>query len=160
MSPRKVRLVVNVVRGLSVTDAQNQLRFMNKAAAKPVLKLINSALANAEHNNNLKAENLFVETITADGGPTLKRFKPRAHGRATPIRKRTTHITVVLSDGKDDKVAKVSKTPKVSKEKKQKNEETKKESKKPAAEKPIKKTEKKEKKEKREKKAETKKSTK
>ena len=98
MSPRKVRLVIDVVRGLDVQQAQAQLEFMNKAAARPVLKLINSAVANAEHNNKLKSGNLFVKTITADGGPTLYRWKPRARGRAAPIRKRTTHITVVLDE--------------------------------------------------------------
>ncbi|MBU0531384.1 MAG: 50S ribosomal protein L22 [Candidatus Uhrbacteria bacterium] len=104
MSPRKVRLVVDVVRGLPVAKAQAQLKFMNKAAARPVLKLINSAVANAEHNFNLKAENLVVKTITADGGPTLHRWKPRAHGRASAIRKRTSHINVVLDELEAKKV--------------------------------------------------------
>ena len=120
MSPRKVRLVVDVVRGMDLAEAQSQLSFMNKAAALPVLKLINSAAANAEHNFKLKPADLFVKTIKADGGPTLKRFKPRARGRAAPIRKRTTHITVVL-----DEKEKVEKKPEVKKE-------IKKEKKKPA----------------------------
>jgi large subunit ribosomal protein L22 len=98
MSPRKVRLVVNAVRGLEIVDAQNQLRFMNKAAAEPVLKLLNSAVANAEHNFKLKLENLYIHTITADGGPTLHRWKARARGRAAPIRKRTTHINIILDE--------------------------------------------------------------
>jgi len=100
MSPRKVRLVVDVVRGLGVNEARNQLKFMNKAAAKPVLKLIESAVANAEHNFKLKSDNLFIKTITADGGPTLNRWKARARGRAAPIRKRTTHIIVALDEKK------------------------------------------------------------
>lgn len=98
MSPRKVRLVIDVVRGLDVDKARNQLQFMNKAAAKPVLKLIDSAVANAEHNFKMKSDNLFIKSITADGGPTLYRWKPRARGRAAPIRKRTTHIIVALDE--------------------------------------------------------------
>jgi large subunit ribosomal protein L22 len=128
MSPRKVRLVVDVVRGMDLVEAQDQLGFMNKAAALPVLKLINSAAANAEHNFKLKSENLFVKTIKADGGPTLKRFKPRARGRAAPIRKRTTHITVVLDE----------------KEKAEKKSEVKKENKESTIKKATKKVEKKE----------------
>ncbi len=127
MSPRKVRLVIDVVRGMDLAEAQSQLTFMNKAAALPVLKLINSAAANAEHNFKLKPGDLFVKTIKADGGPTLKRFKPRARGRAAPIRKRTTHITVVLDE----------------KEKAEKKTEVKKNVKKPAVKKAVKKVEKK-----------------
>lgn len=111
-SPRKVRLVIDVVRGKKLSEARNQLQFMNKAAAKPVLKLINSAAANAVHNFNLKEEDLAVKTIMADEGPTIKRWKPRAHGRAFPIRKRTSHIQVVLSDGKAEKVEKAQGTKK------------------------------------------------
>ena len=133
MSPRKVRLVIDVVRGLKLAEAQSQLKFMNKAAAVPVLKLINSAAANAEHNFNLKAEDLVVKTIMADGGPTIKRWKPRAHGRAFPIRKRTSHIQVVLSDGKEEKVKKEEKPV----EKKATKKVEKKETKKPAAKKPT-----------------------
>ncbi|MDP3985642.1 MAG: 50S ribosomal protein L22, partial [bacterium] len=69
-----------------------------KAAAEPVRKVIESAVANAVHNAKLTRESLYVQTITADGGPTLKRWRPRAFGRAAPIRKRTTHIMVVVSD--------------------------------------------------------------
>ena len=115
MSPRKVRLVVNAVRGLEIADAQNQLRFMNKAAAEPVLKLLNSAVANAEHNFKLKPENLYIQAITADGGPTLHRWKARARGRAAPIRKRTTHINIVL----DEKEATVEKKAKPAKKEKE-----------------------------------------
>lgn len=98
MSPKKVRLVANMVRGLDVSAAEAQLTFLNKAAARPVLKLIQSAKANAEHNFKLTADGLYVKTIYVDGGPTLNRWIPRAHGRATPIRKRTSHITVILAD--------------------------------------------------------------
>jgi len=109
MSPRKVRLVIDVVRGMNAKEAVDCLKFMNKLAAEPVLKLLESAMANAEHNFQIKKENLFIKTITADGGPTLHRFKPRAHGRATPIRKRTSHISIILNEiaGKeDDKIKK------------------------------------------------------
>lgn len=98
ISPRKVRLVVDTVRGLPVDKALDQLTFSAKAAALPIQKLIKSAVANAQHNQNLSADNLFIKTITVDDGPTLKRFKPRAMGRATPIRKRTSHIKLELSE--------------------------------------------------------------
>jgi large subunit ribosomal protein L22 len=97
MSPRKVRLVIDTVRGLPVSVAESRLQFMNKGAALPVLKLLRSAIANAEHNFKLDKATLTVKTITADGGPVLKRFQPRAFGRGAPIRKRTTHINLVLT---------------------------------------------------------------
>lgn len=97
MSPRKVRLVINTVRGLSVKAAETRLSFLDKGASEPVLKLIRSAMANAEHNFKIDKETLFVKHITADGGPTIKRSRPRAFGRAATIRKRTTHIELILS---------------------------------------------------------------
>ncbi|HEU0051146.1 MAG TPA: 50S ribosomal protein L22 [Patescibacteria group bacterium] len=97
MSPRKVRLVIDAVRGAQALNAETQLSFMKQAAALPVLKLLRSAMANAEHNFHLHKEDLFIKTITADGGPALKRFRPRAFGRGAPIRKRTTHIQLVLA---------------------------------------------------------------
>lgn len=97
MSPRKVRLVVNTIRGLSATAAETKLQFVPKLASEPVLKLLRSAIANAAHNAHLQKEDLYVKSITADGGPMLKRFRARAFGRAAPIRKRTTHITIVLA---------------------------------------------------------------
>ncbi len=96
-SPRKVRLVIDVIRGMQVHQAQTQLRFMKKVAALPVLKLLNSAIANAEHNFQLSADSLIVKTITADGGPVLHRWTPKAFGRAAPIRKRMSHISIVLA---------------------------------------------------------------
>ena len=96
MAPRKVRLVVDLVRGLPVTEAETRLSFLMKDAARPVLKLLRSAMANAAHNFKLDPTTLKVATITADAGVTLKRSMPRAMGRATPIRKRTTHINLVL----------------------------------------------------------------
>lgn len=98
MSPRKVRLVVDLVRGLDATKAEHQLQFMNKRAARPVLKLLQSAIANAENNDKLKKENLLITKITVDQGPTLKRWRPRAFGRAGMILKRSSHITITLGE--------------------------------------------------------------
>jgi len=98
VSPRKVRLVIDAVRGKSVKDADIRLSLMKKGAALPVLKLLRSAIANAEHNFKMAPESLYIKAITADGGPTLKRSRPRAFGRAAPIRKRTTHLSIVLAD--------------------------------------------------------------
>ncbi len=97
MAPRKVRLVVDAVRGLPVAEAEARLSFMKKDAALPVLKLLRSAIANAEHNFHVPKEGLKISTITADGGPTIKRSRPRARGSAAPIRKRTTHVMITLS---------------------------------------------------------------
>jgi len=98
ISPRKVRLVIGLVRGLDVDKAAAQLSFMNKAAARPVLKLMQSAMANAEHNFKLNKASLFIKSIVADGGPVMDRWRARAFGRAAPIRKRTSHITIVLAE--------------------------------------------------------------
>ena len=98
MSPRKVRLVIDAIRGLSATEADTRLAFIKKAAALPVQNLLRSSIANAEHNFHVNREDLIVKTITADGGQTIKRFRPRAFGRGAPIRKRTTHINIVLVD--------------------------------------------------------------
>jgi large subunit ribosomal protein L22 len=98
MSPTKIRLVANLIKQLPVAKALDQLRFINKLAAEPVAKLIKSAMANAEHNFELAKENLFIKELTINQGPTLKRWMPRAHGRATPIRKRTSHINLVLGE--------------------------------------------------------------
>lgn len=98
MAPRKVRLVAGLVRGLDLAKAEAQLRFVNKAAATPVLKLIRSAAANAEHNFKLEPANLYIKTIMVDGGPVMDRWRARAFGRAAPIRKRTSHITVILDE--------------------------------------------------------------
>jgi large subunit ribosomal protein L22 len=100
MSPRKVRLVIDLVRGMAVDKATAQLRFFRKDAARPVLKLIESAVANAKHNFKLESSGLFIKKIVADGGPVLDRWRARAFGRAAPIRKRSCHITVVLDEKK------------------------------------------------------------
>lgn len=98
ISPRKVRLVVDMIRGLPVNQALDQLSFLNKGSALPISKLLKSAMANAEHNNKLDKDNLFIKKITVDEGPTLKRWRPRAFGRAGMIRKRASHVTLVLDE--------------------------------------------------------------
>ena len=103
MSPRKVRLVSDIVRGMDARSALLQLQFIRKSAAKPVSKLLRSAMANAENNFKLGADKLFIKRITVDGGPILARFRARAFGRAAPIRKRSSHISIVLEE-KDKKV--------------------------------------------------------
>lgn len=109
ISPRKVRLVVDALRGLSVEAAKNQLVNMNKKAALPVRKLLESAMANAVNNYELKEDNLFVKIIEVNEGPTLKRWMPRARGRATPIRKRTSHINIILGELVDSGVKEAKK---------------------------------------------------
>ena len=98
-SPRKVRLIVDAVRGKKVEDAITTLSFIPKRAAEPVQKLIASALANAK-SLSIPAENLIIKTITVDDGVTLYRRRPRSKGMANPIRKRTSHISVTLGSKK------------------------------------------------------------
>jgi large subunit ribosomal protein L22 len=98
MSPRKVRLVAGLIRGLDVTEAMAQLKFSPKAAVRPVAKLVESAVANANHNHHLSTDGLFIKAIMVDDGPTLKRWRARAFGRAASIRKRTSHISIVLGE--------------------------------------------------------------
>ncbi len=100
MSPRKIRLVVDMIRGKKATDAVIMLRFIPRAAAMPVLKVLQSAMANAEHNFKLAKDKLYVKTIQVDGGPTIKRSRPRARGSAAPILKRTSHISIILEEKK------------------------------------------------------------
>ena len=109
MSPRKVRLVVDVARGKTVDDALDQLKFVKKLAVKPIIKLINSAVASAKHNLEIEQDNLKIAEIKIDEGPTLHRWKPRAFGRATPIRKRTSHISLVLAEIKESSEKRVKK---------------------------------------------------
>lgn len=97
ISPRKCRLVADMIRGQGVEDALAVLDFTQKKAAKLLAKTLRSAVANAENNNNLDVDSLFVKTIMVDSGPTSGRFRPRAQGRATAIRKRTSHITVAVA---------------------------------------------------------------
>ena len=96
-APRKARLVVDHIRGKSIDEARAILQHTPRAAAVDVLKLLESAVANAENNHELVADELFVRKVYVDEGPTLKRYRPRALGRATRIRKRTSHMTIQLS---------------------------------------------------------------
>ncbi|HEX2728805.1 MAG TPA: 50S ribosomal protein L22 [Rubrobacteraceae bacterium] len=96
IAPRKARLVADAVRGKSIPEAVSILQFTNKAAAKIVGDVVKSAAANAEHNSDANPDELFVRDIRVDEGPTIKRYRARAMGRATMIRKRTSHITVQL----------------------------------------------------------------
>ncbi len=108
VSPTKARRVIDLVRGRSVTDALDILRWAPQAASEPVAKVIASAAANAQNNNGLDPATLVVATVYADEGPTAKRIRPRAQGRAFRIRKRTSHITVVVESrpAKDQRSAK------------------------------------------------------
>lgn len=98
IAPQKVRLITDLVRGLDIGEADAQLAYAAKRAARPIRKLIASAAANAEHNFALRRDNLFVAQILVNQGPTLHRYQPRAFGRAAPIRKRSSHVTVILDE--------------------------------------------------------------
>ncbi|WP_035991913.1 50S ribosomal protein L22 [Leptolyngbya sp. KIOST-1] len=99
MSPRKVRRVLDQIRGKSYRDALIILEFMPYKACEPIIKVLRSAVANAEHNNGLDPAGLVVSEAFADAGPSLKRFRPRAQGRAYQIRKPTCHITIAVAPG-------------------------------------------------------------
>jgi large subunit ribosomal protein L22 len=101
VAPRKARLIADQVRGMHIEQARALLRFSPRGAAEDIHKLINSAAANAENNHDLVGDEMRITTITVDEGPTLRRFRPRALGRATPINKRTSHITVALTPVED-----------------------------------------------------------
>jgi len=96
MAPRKARLLIDMIRGMKASDAMVQLQFSKRHASLPVQKLLASAVANAQNNSNLNPDTLVIKTAFVDGGPILYRSMPRAQGRATPLRKRTCHITLVL----------------------------------------------------------------
>ena len=96
MSPSKARQVVDLIRGRHVDEARQMLAFTQRGATLPVRKVLESAIANAEHNRSLAADELFIARAWVDEGPTLRRFRPRAMGRATRINKRTCHISVVV----------------------------------------------------------------
>jgi large subunit ribosomal protein L22 len=98
MSSKKLRLVVNLVRGAQVEAALNQLRFANKKAAEPVAKLLKSAIATATNDFELDKNNLFIKEIRVDEGGMLKRWTPKAHGSATPIRRRLSHVYITLGE--------------------------------------------------------------
>ncbi|MGI6655915.1 MAG: 50S ribosomal protein L22 [Desulfobulbus sp.] len=98
ISPQKARLVADTVRGMSVDKALTTLRFMPKKGARLIRKVLESAIANADQLESVDVDTLYVKKITVDGGPMLKRFRPRAMGRATRILKRTSHITIVVDE--------------------------------------------------------------
>lgn len=98
ISPRKVRLIMDQIRGKKVEEAFNMLTFAPQKGALLVKKLLDSAVANAEQNSDVDVDNLYIKRIFADEGPTLKRFRPRAMGRANRIRKRTSHLTLILDE--------------------------------------------------------------
>lgn len=121
MSPRKVRLVVDLVRGLDIEKAQHQLMFSKKDAAKPVLKALNSAIANAQNNANADTTGYVVTEARVDEAPTFKRYRPRAHGRAAAIRKRMSHVVIAIGpkagEKKVEKKAPAKKAPAKTEEK-------------------------------------------
>ncbi len=96
VSPRKARRAIDLIRGLPVSEARRVLSFSSLGASVPVKKVLDSAIANAENRPGVVADNLVVRSAQVDEGPTLRRYRPRALGRATRIRKRTSHITVVV----------------------------------------------------------------
>jgi large subunit ribosomal protein L22 len=100
-SPYKVRRVLDLVRGLPVSEARRVLDFANRRATEPIRKVLESAVANARHNYALDAEELYVVSAFADEGPTLKRMRPRARGRASRILRRTSHLTIVVGDQRE-----------------------------------------------------------
>ena len=98
MAPRKMRLAADLLRGKKINEAERQLKFLDKKAAAPLLKLLKSAVANAKNNFKIKdEEKLYIKNITVNMAPTLKRYMPRAFGRTAPIRKRASHINIILS---------------------------------------------------------------
>jgi len=98
VGPRKARLVADMIRGKGSEEALNVLTFTKKAVAKILIKLLKSAIANATQKKNIDVDRLYIKKITVDQGPTMKRFQPRALGRATTIRKRTSHINIILDE--------------------------------------------------------------
>jgi ribosomal protein L22 len=102
VAPRKARLIADQVRGMHIEQARALLAFSPRGAAEDIRKLVESAAANAENNHDLVADEMLISEITVDEGPTLKRFRPRALGRASQINKRTCHIAVALSPEEED----------------------------------------------------------
>lgn len=130
IAPRKVRIIADLIRGKSVAEAQNILRFVVKRASLPLFKLIASAVANAKNNFKMEEDNLYVSKILVDEGPKLKRWLSRSRGRADELQKKTSHVTVILEETarkatevkestgeavKTEKARKVEKTPKTDK---------------------------------------------
>jgi large subunit ribosomal protein L22 len=103
VTPQKARRIVDMIRGLPAADAQSLLRFAPQAASEPVGKVLDSAVANAQNNHDMDPSGLVITEAYVDEGPTLKRFRPRAQGRAYRIRKRTSHITIVVAPAQSDR---------------------------------------------------------
>lgn len=101
MTPRKVRSVADLIKGLPVDEAEAQLLSQRRRAAAPILKLLRSAVANIKNNKHMNSEKFYVESLRVDQGTMLKRYLPRARGTATPIQKKGSHITMVLSENPD-----------------------------------------------------------
>lgn len=98
IAPRKARIVIDLIRGKSVDEAVSILRYTPKVASQPIEKVIRSAVANAEHNYDMNADELYVAEARVDAGPTIKRYRPRAQGRIYPVLKRSCHITIVVKE--------------------------------------------------------------
>ncbi len=119
IAPRKVRLVADLVRGRKVSEAKSRLDFTAKKATRPIAKLLDSAIANAEHNFDLNKDNLYISEIKVDEGPTLKRWRPRARGATNQIQKKTSHVTLVLEEIEPQEEIKTGKKGKIKKVRKQ-----------------------------------------
>lgn len=117
LSPRKARMIAALVRGKKVTVALDQLKWQSGKVSPVLLKLLNSAVANAVHNYKFAKEDLLIKSLTVDSGPVLKRYTPKAFGRATPIRKPTSHLTIVLVSTKESVKKEKVKEEKVKEEK-------------------------------------------
>jgi len=131
ISPRKTRLVVDLIKGLSAKEAEKQLIHLPKRSSQSVLKLLKSAIANAESNFQLSKDNLYVKSARVDEGPALKRWRPRARGAAYVIKKRTSHVFIILDEIKEKiqaktKLKKIEKEEKIIKSQKKKQETEKK----------------------------------
>ncbi len=98
VTPRKGRLVADLIRGKHTNEALSMLRFTPKGAAKTLERVLKSAISNAEQRDDVNVDNLYVSKVTVDGGPALKRFRPAPHGRAVRVLKRTSHITIELDE--------------------------------------------------------------
>lgn len=126
IAPRKVRLIANTLKGLSVVEAEARLFISSERAAEPLIKLLRSTVSNAKNSKQINPDHLFIKEIRVDQGPMMKRFMPRAMGRATPIQKKSSHITLILSESeklksprfKIEKPERVSKKVKAEKKKK------------------------------------------
>lgn len=126
MAPRKMRLIASTLKGLPISEAEAQLLFRAQRAAKPILKLLRSAVANAKNNAKLDVNKLFIENIKVDQGPILKRSLPRAMGRTTPIQKKMSHVTIILQEAETASLPRFTINPPLKKEKKSKKETVKK----------------------------------